>query len=73
VAPGGRILAGVLPAKYEKAYLRGFAPSDCTPITGDGVNLPLCWKGGALPPYPTHEPLEIRLTMEKATLFSYTC
>ena len=72
VAPGGRIRAGILPAKREQAYLPGFAPGDCTPVTGDSVTLPLRWKGGAIPPHPAGEPLELRLIMEKAALFSYS-
>lgn len=73
VAPGGRILAGVLPARQEQAFLPGFAPADCTPVTGDGIHLALNWQGGALPPHPPGEPLELRLILERATLFSYTC
>lgn len=73
MASGGRIRAGVLPAKREQAFLPGFAPADCTPVTGDGVSLPLRWKGGVVPPHPATEALELRLVMDKATLFSYTC
>jgi hypothetical protein len=72
VAPGGRIRAGVLPARREQAYLPGFAPGDSQPVTGDGTALPLVWKGGAVPAHPKDEPLEVRLIMEKATLFSYS-
>ena len=73
VAPGGRIRAGILPARREQAYLPGFGPGDCTPVTGDGVGLPLRWKGGNVPPHPADDPVELRLILEKATLFSYTC
>lgn len=70
VTPGGRLRAGILLAKYAQDYLPGFAPDDCEPLTGDGVRLPLRWKGGALP--ATDEPLELRLIIEKATVFGYS-
>lgn len=73
VTPGGCIRAGILPAKHEQAYLPGFSPTDCTPVTGDGVALPLRWTTGACPPHPAAEPLELRVRLERATLFSYTC
>jgi hypothetical protein len=61
-----------MPAQHEPHYLEGFTPSDCVPVTGDGVRLPLLWKGGAVPAHPADEPLEMRLRVEKATLFSYS-
>ncbi len=73
VAPGGSIRAGLLPAQFEQAYLPGFSPADCEPVTGDGARLPLHWRGGAVPAHPGNEPLELRLLLDKATLFSYSC
>ena len=73
VYPGGQILGGILPAKGEQTYLPGFSPTDCVPATGDGIRLSLRWKGGAVPQYPMSEPLELRLLLRNATLFSYTC
>ena len=73
VAANGRIRAGLLPAKNELNYLPGYAPADMQPVSGDGVSLPLRWEGGAVPPLPASESLELRLTMENATLFSHTC
>jgi hypothetical protein len=71
VAPGGRIRAGLLPAKDELAFLPGFAPEDCTPVTGDGTALPLQWAGGTPP--AVEGGLEMRLYLEGATLYSYSC
>lgn len=73
VSPGGQIRGGILTAKGEQPYLPGFSPGDCAPVIGDGVHLPLRWKGGALPGPPANEALELRLLLQKATLFSYTC
>lgn len=72
IAPGGSIRAGVLPAQYEQAYLPGFTPEDCTPLIGDGVALPLCWRGGDRLPHPADQPLELRLHLDHATLYSYS-
>lgn len=72
VAPGGRILAGIMPAARERNYLPDFGLTECTPVTGDGIRLPLAWKGGDVPPHPMGQPLELRLRLENATLYSYS-
>jgi hypothetical protein len=57
---------------YQSWLNPPFTPSDCVPVTGDGVRLPLLWKGGAVPAHSADEPLEMRLRVENATLFSYS-
>ena len=69
VDPGGHLSAG-LRAPGKAHYLPGFAPEDCTPVTGDGVRLAFDWKGGTV--LPGHDPLELWLLVEKATVFSVT-
>lgn len=73
VAPGGSIRAGLLPAGDTLEFLPGFSPDDCMPVTGDGVALPLRWAGGGQYPLPAGKPVELRLYLENATVFSYTC
>jgi hypothetical protein len=51
-------------------FLSGFSPEDCLPVTGDAVHLPLSWRGGAVPPGAAGEPLELRLYLDRGTLYS---
>ena len=70
IAPGGEIRAGLLRAADTLEFLPGFGPEDCTPVSGDGVDLPFTWRGGSTPPLPVGEPLELRLYLRQATVYS---
>lgn len=70
VDPGGEIRAGLLRAGDRLEFLPGFSPEDCAPVTGDGLALPFTWRGGDLPPVPAEAPLELRLYLRQATVYS---
>jgi len=50
--------------------LPGFTLEDCAPITGDFTDHTVKWKGGSLAAYDG-KPLQLRVLMEKADLFSF--
>jgi len=70
VETGGAIRGGLMKAADNLEFLPGFSPDDCLPVTGDAVHLPLSWRGGAVPPGAAGEPLELRLYLDRATLYS---
>ncbi|MHB9130211.1 MAG: hypothetical protein ACYDBB_03855 [Armatimonadota bacterium] len=72
VQAGGSIRAGLMPPGESLMYLEGFAPEDCTPVDGDGTALALRWRGDNRIPIHLGEQLELRLIMEKSTLYSVT-
>jgi hypothetical protein len=48
----------------------GYTSSDATPITGDGVRIPVSWKSGALDQL-AGQTVQFRISLQNASLYSY--
>ena len=55
IAPGGR-------------WVEGFSPEDCVPVRGNGIDLPIRWRGGE----PTVDRAVLKLFAEDADLWAVT-
>jgi hypothetical protein len=49
----------------------GFALADCVPVRGDGVKLPVRWKGGRDLKELAGKPVRVRFQMTDASLYSF--
>lgn len=66
-ASGGRVRVQVRGA--DGAVMPGFTFDDCTPITSDGLKLPVQWKSGK--PLPKRRVIQLEFELTDAKLFAF--
>jgi hypothetical protein len=68
-APQGMLLVELLDASGKP--IGGFTASDCRPISGDGVSLPVSWEGGGGLEKLEDRTIRVRFSLTKAALYSF--
>ncbi len=67
---GGSVRVALLGADGEPLKGRGLA--ECIPLTGDGLSLPVRWRGAAGPAAPAGTTVRLRIELQDADLFALT-
>jgi len=69
VAAGGKLTVAVL--DYRGAQLPGYRHQDCRPVQGDGIDLPVSWKGKADLAGLANRDVRFQFRLRNAKLFSF--
>ena len=69
VAPGGRLRVGI--ATRDGKPVPSYDTADCLPIDGDGIDLPVAWKGREELAGLDDSQVRLRFQMRDAKLFSF--
>jgi hypothetical protein len=69
VKPGGMLRVGVLDEQGRP--LRGFAPADCVPVTGDHLRCPVVWTSKSSLADQASRPVTLAFEMREADLFAF--
>jgi hypothetical protein len=70
IRPGGSVRVALLGADGKPLKGRGLA--DCVPLTGDGLRLPVRWRGKAGPAAPAGAAVRLNMELRDADLFALT-
>jgi hypothetical protein len=69
VAEGGEVRVEVV--THDGKPIPGYSVTDCVPIGGDGIDLPVSWKAKAKLVGLDHAQVRFRFRLNKAKLFSF--
>jgi hypothetical protein len=69
VAEGGELRVEIL--THDGKPIASYRATDCLPISGDGIDLPVSWKAGAKLVGLDHSRVRFRFSLKNAKLFSF--